>query len=184
MVKIYTKMGDAGQTGLIGGTRVDKHDVRVTAYGCVDELNAAIGWAMVSCRESELAGKLRRIQHDLFVIGAELATEGDTQPPVRIDVHAVERLEPWLDHAWEQLPKLDGFVLPGGSEFAARLHLARTICRRTERTVVELSKSHSLGTFTIAYLNRLGDLLFAYARLANQLAGTKDVVWVSPEKKV
>ncbi len=182
-MKIYTKTGDAGQTGLIGGRRVDKHHVRVVAYGGVDELNAAIGWALVPCGDPARAAELRRIQDDLFVLGAELATDNDAQPPTRLGVQAIERLEGWLDRVWEPLPELRNFVLPGGSELAARLHLARTVCRRAERAVVELSQEHRLDPWVIPYLNRLGDLLFAYARAANRHAQLDDVVWVPPEKR-
>ena len=182
-MKIYTKTGDAGQTGLIGGQRVDKHHIRVAAYGCVDELNAAIGWARVPCGDARMTGELRRIQNDLFVIGAELATEDDARPPTRLGAEAVERLEDKLDHAWDQVPDLHEFVLPAGGELATRLHLARTVCRRAERAVVELSKSHHIGETIIAYLNRLGDLLFACARLANRLDAVEDVVWTPPEKQ-
>ena len=182
-MKIYTKTGDAGQTDLIGGQRVDKHDVRVAAYGCVDELNAAVGWAMVPCGDAGITGELRRVQHDLFVIGAQLATEDNADPPARLGAEAVERLENELDRAWGQVPELHSFVLPAGCEPAARLHLARTVCRRTERTVVELNESHRIVETVIPYLNRLSDLLFAYARLANKLETVEDVVWMPPEKR-
>lgn len=182
-MKIYTKMGDAGQTGLIGGQRVEKHHARVAAYGCVDELNAAVGWAMVPCGDTTLTGELRRIQDDLFGLAAELATDDAGQSPTRLETEAVERLESWLDRAWEQVPELHNFVLPGGCELAARLHLARTVCRRAERAVVGLSTGHRVGEFAIPYLNRLGDLLFAYARLANQLDNITDEVWLPPEKR-
>ncbi len=182
-MKIYTRTGDAGQTGLIGGKRVDKHHARVAAYGCVDELNAAIGWAMVPCGDTALTGELRRIQDDLFGLAAELATDDAGQSPTRLEAEAVERLESWLDRAWERVPELQNFVLPGGCELAARLHCARTVCRRAERAVVELSTGHRVGELVIPYLNRLGDLLFAYARLANQLHNTAEVVWLPPEKR-
>ena len=182
-MRIYTKTGDGGQTGLIGGRRVDKHDLRVAAYGDVDELNATVGWAAVSCTDAGLAGELRRIQDDLFVLGAELATAAGETPPTCLSQSAVERLEGWLDRVWARLPELRNFVLPGGSESAARLHLARTVCRRAERAVVELSRSEAVGDAAVPYLNRLGDLLFAYARLANHEAGVADVVWIPPEKR-
>jgi len=182
-MKIYTKTGDTGQTSLVGGKRVDKHDARVTAYGCIDELNATIGWVMVPCPDIDLGNELRWIQGDLFVIGAELATEDDSDPPSALGAPGVERLESWLDRTWGQLPELRGFVLPGGGEFAARLHLARTVCRRAERAVVGLSRTHRVGESTIPYLNRLGDLLFAYARLANQFERIQEVVWIPPEKE-
>jgi cob(I)alamin adenosyltransferase len=182
-MRIYTKTGDGGQTGLIGGRRVDKHDLRVAAYGDVDELNATVGWAAVSCTDTGLAGELRQIQDDLFVLGAELATAAGGPPPTRLGRPAVERLEGWLDRVWASLPELRNFVLPGGSESAARLHLARTVCRRAERAVVELSRSEAVGDTAVPYLNRLGDLLFAYARLANHEAGVADVVWIPPEKR-
>ncbi|MCK4658913.1 MAG: cob(I)yrinic acid a,c-diamide adenosyltransferase [Phycisphaerae bacterium] len=183
-MKIYTKTGDGGETSLADGVRVAKHDPRVGAYGCVDELNAAIGWATVPCHTNRLAAELRQIQDDLFVVGAELATGNNAAPPISLSSKTVERLEKQLDHVWEQVPELSNFVLPGGGELAARLHLARTVCRRAERAVVELSKNESVGEQVIRYLNRLGDLLFAYARFANKLDGIEDVVWVPPEKNV
>lgn len=182
-MKIYTKTGDTGQTGLLGGKRVDKHHARVAAYGCIDELNAAIGWALVACRNPDLADALRRVQGDLFVMGAELATDDDAVPASALDAPAVERLEGWLDGAWGQVAEVRHFVLPGGGEFAARLHLTRTVCRRAERCVVELSRSGRVGEYAIPYLNRLGDLLFAYARLANRLEGIEEVVWTPPERR-
>ena len=182
-MKIYTKTGDNGQTGLIGGKRVKKHHARVTAYGCVDELNAALGWTMVPRGDPEMIGELRRIQEDLFEIGAELATDDSATSPARIGAVAVQRLESALDRAWEQVPELRNFVLPGGGESAARLHLARAVCRRVERAVVELSEGHRVGDFVIPYLNRLSDLLFAYARLANKLENLAERVWRSPEKR-
>ena len=181
-MRIYTKTGDAGQTSLIGGRRVDKHHARVQACGGVDELNAAIGWAIVSCDKTGLADELRRIQGDLFVIGTELATDDDQNPPAQVAPQAVERLENWLDRAWGQLPELHGFVLAGGGESAARLHFARTVCRRAERAAVALNQNEPVGECVLSYLNRLGDLLFAYARLANQLEQLPDTIWVPPKR--
>ncbi|MCP4592706.1 MAG: cob(I)yrinic acid a,c-diamide adenosyltransferase [bacterium] len=181
-MKIYTKTGDTGQTGLIGGQRVDKDDPRVDAYGCVDELNAAIGWALVPCSDTQTACALGRIQKDLFVIGAELAGTRESTSPVELPHDAVVQLERWLDEAWSQLPELRNFVLPGGGELASRLHLARTICRRAERTVVGLSRAQDVAAPVIPYLNRLGDLLFTYARLANAREGVEETVWLPPEK--
>lgn len=177
-MKIYTRTGDAGQTGLIGGARVDKDHARVETYGCVDELNAAVGWALAACDRGTIAAELRQIQDDLFRIGAELATDDDRAPPQRLDPAAATRLEQWLDRAWNPLPELRNFILPGGSEPAARLHVARTVCRRAERAVVSLARVHSVGPHLVVYLNRLSDLLFAYARLANHLAGVLDIPWL------
>ncbi|MFH0981729.1 MAG: cob(I)yrinic acid a,c-diamide adenosyltransferase [Planctomycetota bacterium] len=182
-MKIYTKTGDTGQTGLIGGQRVDKHHPRVETYGGVDELNAAIGWVLVTCADTALANELRQIQDELFVLGAELATDDAGRPPTRIEAPAVARLEVQLDRSWARVPELHHFVLPGGSELAARLHLARTVCRRAERAVVALSQRHPVGPQVVPYLNRLGDLLFAYARLANHLNHVEDVVWIAPEQR-
>lgn len=176
-MKLYTKTGDDGQTGLIGGTRVSKDDARVACYGEVDELNAAIGVAVAAlphCAEREI---LHAIQGDLFVLGAQLATRVDSQPTLAITAAHVARLEHLLDETCANLPDLTHFVLPGGCELAARLHLARTVCRRAERAVVAFSRRDVVDSATIVYLNRLSDLLFALALSANRNAGVADIIW-------
>lgn len=183
-MKIYTKTGDDGTTGLIGGSRVRKCDPRIELYGTVDELNAAIGLAVVAAGESLLAGLLLPVQNDLFVIGSHLATP-DHEPPAKtnwlppIDEQLIQRLEQQIDAAESQLPALRNFILPGGTELGARLHLARTVCRRAERLSVEFSLNRPISPVIITYLNRLSDWLFVHARLANHLAGVADVPWIS-----
>lgn len=179
-MKLYTKQGDDGKTGLLGGGRVPKDDLRVSAYGEVDEANAAIGLALVGCKAGVISDRLRRIQGELFTLGAELATaEGNASKVVVGGAH-IARLEAWIDDASKQTPPLKQFILPGGSETAARLHLARTVCRRAERAVVTLSQAQQVRHEAIIYLNRLSDLLFALARLANHEAGVVDVEWSPP----
>ena len=182
-MKLYTKSGDDGTTGLIGNRRVSKSDQRIAAYGDVDETNAAIGIVLAaSADDPELADPLRRIQSDLFVLGAQLATPGDRQPKCSINKQLVEQLEHWIDESSARVPPLKQFVLPGGSTTAAGLHLARTICRRAERAVVALAKDEPVDPLALVYLNRLSDLLFALARQANQLAGVEDIPWTAPEQ--
>ncbi len=179
-MKLYTKTGDDGLTGLLGGQRVPKCDRRVTAYGEVDEANAAIGAAIAACADSSMVERLRTIQDRLFILGAELATpNGQTPNHVIREDHAVW-LERWIDEAAQETSPLRNFVLPGGTFFAASLHLARTVCRRAERAVVELSRHESVRPEVVIFLNRLSDLLFAFARLANHRAGVADVPWTAP----
>ncbi len=183
-MKIYTKTGDDGSTGLIGGSRVRKSDPRIEVYGTVDELNASIGLAAVSAAESPILSMLRAVQNDLFVVGSHLATP-DHEPPSKtnwlppIDEQLISRLELQIDSAEAQLPPLRNFILPGGAELSARLHLARTICRRAERLAVDFSLNRPLSPIIITYLNRLSDWLFVHARLANHMAGVADVPWIS-----
>ena len=180
-MKIYTKAGDDGSTGLIGGQRVPKSDVRIECVGAVDELNAAIGWAAVSAAELEenLAAQLRAVQNELFVIGSQLACPDD-QPPAHLpslEESSIGRLEMEIDSATEQLPPLRNFILPGGGETSARLHVARAVCRRAERTLVAFSHDRPVPPTILTYLNRLGDWLFVQARLANLRAGIDDIEW-------
>ena len=183
-MKIYTRTGDAGDTALFGGHRVSKDHSRVIAYGTVDELNAFIGWAVATVSQDDIADRLRKIQHDLFAIGALLATtppeEGRPTPkglPSLPDGRVAE-MEAWMDEADGELPGLRAFVLPGGATGAAALHLARTICRRAERGVVHLATREPVHEEIVVYLNRLGDLLFTLARLENHRSGAGDVEWV------
>ncbi len=190
--RIYTRTGDDGTTGLVTGERVSKADIRVRAYGEVDEANAAIGMAIAHASSStrlgahdrRLATELRRIQHDLFDLGADLATpvgELDAGPrkPLRIVPEQATRLERLIDEFNERLEPLRSFVLPGGSLLASALHVARTVTRRAERTAVELlvTQAGSTSPHAITYLNRLSDLLFVMARLAND-EGRADELWV------
>ncbi len=181
-MKLYTKRGDDGTTGLLGGSRLAKSDPRVAAYGEVDEINAAIGVVLATCQDEEAAGMLRGIQSDLFVLGSELATGIDKTPAVAIQEAQVTQLERWIDKITAETKPLKQFILPGGTQTAAGLHFARTICRRAERTTVALAAGEPLGRWTLAYLNRLGDLLFALARWANKREGRADIPWVAPKE--
>ena len=178
-MKIYTKTGDDGTTGLIGGDRVRKSDRRIECYGTVDELNAALGCAAVAA-DAQLSASIRSVQNDLFVIGSHLATpdEGRFSETLPIlDDAIVQRLEMQIDAAETGLAPLREFILPGGSECASRLHLARTICRRAERLLVSFAWDRPVAAIILTYLNRLSDWLFVQARVANQTAGVKDVPW-------
>ena len=184
-MKIYTRTGDTGETGLFGGGRVRKDHLRVEAYGEVDELNAAIGVAIAGIEgaEPELVERLHLVQEDLFAIGAHLATPEPVErnkaaqhlPPLPSD--RVSQMEAWIDESEARLAPLRNFVLPGGTEAAARLHLARTVCRRAERRVMALTATAPVDATIIVYLNRLSDLLFTLAREANRRAGVEDVPW-------
>ena len=175
-MKIYTRTGDAGETSLFGGTRVPKNDPRIDAYGTVDELNAFVGAARASAPKSAIDAELAAVQSDLFDVGAQLASPGSSRF-TGADVHRIEELERAIDRMEAELAPLKSFILPGGSEAAARLHIARTVCRRAERLVVALH-DQSLAT-TTTYLNRLSDYLFVAARYANHRNGVDDVTWSS-----
>lgn len=187
--KIYTRRGDTGETGLIGAARVAKDDPRVEAYGDVDELNAVLGSVIAADPSHDLdPERLHLIQEDLFAIGARLATADPNRarrrgaipelPPERIG-----ELEAWIDEMDEELVPLTAFILPGGSPLAARLQVARTVCRRAERAIIGLLPSQpDLGEVLVPYVNRLSDLLFTLARYANHLAGVEDTVW-APRRK-
>jgi cob(I)alamin adenosyltransferase len=179
-VKIYTKTGDGGDTGLFGGPRVRKSDPRVEAYGDVDELNAAIGVVRALVEDPELDGELARVQAELFCVGAELATPHGAKarsaiPPV--DPAWTVRLERAIDAWAAELPPLTRFVLPGGTRTAAALHVARTVCRRAERRAVALAADVEIDPQVLSYLNRLSDLLFVGARLANRRARREEPTW-------
>lgn len=181
-MKIYTKTGDAGQTALFGGGRVDKDHPRVAAYGDVDELNAIIGWAMTETPQDFRRDLLESIQRDLFAIGGQLATPNREKVAAAIEKASlpkerIENLESNIDSADESLEPLKSFILPGGSRKAAALHCARTVCRRAERSVVTLGKQESVAEEILVYLNRLSDLLFTLARLANRQANEPDRIW-------
>jgi cob(I)alamin adenosyltransferase len=178
-MRIYTKTGDDGSTGLFGGVRTSKGSLRVEAYGGVDECNAAIGFARASALPPAVDGALGHAQALLFSVGAALAAPGretGAAPVTEADVEAAERA---IDALEACLPPLRTFVLPGGSEGAARLHLARTACRRAERGVVRLAEAEAgtVDPILVRYLNRLSDLLFVQAREANRAAGVADVPW-------
>lgn len=185
-LKIYTKTGDRGETGLFGGQRVRKDHTRVEAYGDVDEMNSLLGVAALMLQQegqAEIALRIRGVQSDLFTVGANLATpavEDGGRENAWIPAMPAERigqLEAWIDEAEGELEPLKSFILPGGTGAASYLHLARTVCRRAERRVVTLSHQAHVGPEWIQYLNRLSDLLFTLARLANHRAGVPDVPW-------
>lgn len=201
--RIYTRTGDTGETGLFGGGRVPKDDLRVEAYGAVDELNSVLGIVMARLDEktAEWREPLQQIQRDCFTIGAMLATPGREsrgergEPAERgqgrarrapaipeLDRRRVPKLEAWIDQLDRNLPPLRSFILPGGSHVGATLHFARTVCRRAERRVVSLARQAEIDREIPKYLNRLSDLLFVLARSANARHGLPDVEW-KPERE-
>ncbi len=184
LTKIYTRGGDKGETSLGDGARVAKHDTRVAAYGAVDEANAAIGLARLHT-SGEADAALARIQNDLFDLGADLcrpevAEKGqgasDAEGPLRIIRAQIDRLEAEIDGMNAELAPLESFVLPGGTEASATLHLARTLVRRAERSITELARTEAVNPSAIAYINRLSDHLFVLARHLNDKGG-RDVLW-------
>jgi cob(I)alamin adenosyltransferase len=178
LTKIYTRGGDKGETSLGDGERVPKHDLRVAAYGTVDEANATVGLARLHTTGGADA-MLARIQNDLFDLGADLCTpESDSPkyPPLRVAQAQIDRLEREIDAMNAALKPLDSFILPGGSPAAAYLHLARTVARRAERLITDLATREKLNPLAIAYINRLSDHLFVLARHLND-DGAKDVLW-------
>ncbi len=183
-MRIYTRTGDQGETGLFGGQRVAKSHPRVEAYGDVDELNAILGICVAHCAEEHLRTLLESLQSELFVVGSDLATpleEGDTvgkKPVQRVSEGMCAELEALIDRHEEGVPELSYFVLPGGTPLAAYLHLARCVCRRAERAVVAAAGKESINPDAIVYLNRLSDLLFTLARYANHQAGHAESPWV------
>lgn len=181
MVKIYTRTGDDGTTGLYGGSRVPKTSARVDAYGTIDETSATIGMARAAGVPGEIDAVLAEVQDDLFTLGAELACapgRADKLLKMRlIEAADAERLEKAIDHAEEGLPKLRSFILPGGTPGAAALHLARCVARRAERCVLSLEGEDAARREIVVYLNRLSDLLFVLARKANHMASVEDLPW-------
>lgn len=178
---LYTRTGDLGETSLVGGTRIRKNHVRLEAYGTIDELSSALGMAAADplCYH-EVKGQVKEVQNELFNIGSYLATPvmpGDEPRCRSIDGETLSTLEGWIDALDEQTPKMNAFVLPGGSEPASRLHLARTICRRAERRVIDLSEQSYVDPAVLRYLNRLSDYLFIAARYVNFMQGVDEVVW-------
>ncbi len=181
-MKIYTRTGDEGDTGLFGGGRVGKDDPRVEAYGAVDELNAALGMARSIEMMPRVDEVLAPVQRDLFAIGALLATPDHDKmreqlAKARIDDERIAELEHAIDSGEAELEPLKAFILPGGTPKAAALHVARTVCRRAERRVITLQRTVPLPQLAIIYLNRLSDLLFVLARVANRRAGAGEVTW-------
>jgi cob(I)alamin adenosyltransferase len=179
-MKIYTRTGDAGETAFFDGSRVSKADPRVEAYGHVDELNAVLGVARAAGVDAALDAWLDRLQRDLFAVGAQLADPASRIAPrvtkASLGPDDTARLEHWIDEAEAELPALRRFVLPGGTQAASALHLARTVCRRAERHIVGLGPE-AVDAELLAFVNRLSDLLFVLARLANARAGRPDQEW-------
>lgn len=178
-MKIYTKTGDAGETGLFGGGRVPKDDSRVEAFGTVDELNAAIGLARSEALPAAVEGCLLRVQHELFALGAELATRDPQRHGTQlIAARQISALEREIDTLECDLPALQQFILPAGGRSVVLLHMARAVCRRAERRVVSLGLTdENLSPHLVPYLNRLGDYLFVAARFANHAAQAPEVTW-------
>jgi cob(I)alamin adenosyltransferase len=182
ITRVYTRTGDAGETGLGGGQRVGKDSLRIETYGTVDELNSVIGVALAAGLDERLAASLRRVQNELFHLGSDLCIlEEDKErlPVPTVEARHVEALEALMDSLGEELEPLQNFILPGGSVGAAHLHVARTVCRRAERCLVALAREEAVGEFTVKYLNRLSDALFVMARYENFRRGAGDVLWDS-----
>lgn len=182
ITKVYTRGGDEGTTSLGTGERVAKDAPRLEAYGTVDELNSSIGAALASGLSPAVTEALRRIQNELFHLGADLCVPEDDKmrmPVPQIGARHVEALEDLMDRLSEALLPLDNFILPGGSAGAGALHVARTVCRRAERLVVTLARSEKVGAHAIPYLNRLSDALFVMARYENRQRGVPDMLWDS-----
>lgn len=177
--KIYTRTGDKGTTGLGDGSRVDKDSLRVETFGTVDELNCLIGLVLASDTGGAIGDCLTRTQHELFDLGGELCMPGYTLIPDSF----IDQLEADLDRFNEDLPPLKDFILPGGSESAARCHLARTVCRRAERLMVSLAKIEDINKASLRYLNRLSDLLFVIARVLARANGGSEVLWVHGDNR-
>jgi cob(I)alamin adenosyltransferase len=180
-VKIYTRTGDEGETGLIDGSRVGKDTLRVECYGEVDELNACLGVVRSQHEDESLDLLLGQVQKDLFALGAQLADPqarvAERKPKAAVTAAHVKRLEDAIDTRQESLPPLKAFILPGGSPAGALLHFSRTVCRRAERRVVALARHDDLDPLMLVYLNRLSDLLFVLARDANRSAGVPEDTW-------
>jgi cob(I)alamin adenosyltransferase len=178
-MKIYTKKGDKGQTGLFGGGDFPKDDLRIAAYGTVDELNSVVGLVLSHGVTSEIHSPLIEVQRELFTLGAELATLKPSPAMVKgyLQESHVMALEEQIDWWEKDLAPLKKFILPGGSVTAAHLHLARTVCRRAERALVTLHQQQGLRSEVLKYINRLSDWFFVLARFANHLAKQEDVLW-------
>jgi cob(I)alamin adenosyltransferase len=177
LTRIYTRGGDAGETSLGDGSRVSKLDSRIAAFGTVDELNAIVGLVLARGPVGEIAGPLRRIQNELFDVGADLSVPGSLKDRLRVTQEQVDELEQDCDRFNARLDELRSFVLPGGTESAALLHVARTVCRRAERAALTASREHDIDPLARVYLNRLSDLLFILARTANAAAGMPEPLW-------
>lgn len=184
-MKIYTKTGDSGETALYGGTRVSKASARVDSYGNIDELNSFIGVAKAQISDENILSQLENIQFNLFTLGSEAATptdklmlaNGKSRLSLVLDEKDIEELESWMDEMEATLQPLQYFILPGGGSGATAFHVARTVCRRAERSLVFLNDSEPVRPELIKYLNRLSDYLFVLARFVSQLSGEKEEYW-------
>lgn len=183
-MKIYTKTGDKGETGLFGGKRIQKFSSRINAYGTVDELNAAIGVALCYVEVNAVKSVLRKLQNQLFVVGADLATPLEVESKnisiPRVSEDDISGSEKAIDFFDKQLEELHYFILPGGSKSAAQLHAARTICRRAEREIVLLSQQEEINQNIVIFVNRISDLLFVLSRIENKTAEIPDQKWEKP----
>lgn len=181
MARIYTRTGDKGETGLVGGARVSKDSLRVDAYGSVDELNSVLGITRAFLKDRELDALLAELQKDLFVVGADLASTGDhkQRDVPRITAEKIASMEKTIDKFEAELSPLKAFILPGGGVAGSLLHNARTVARRAERRIVTLSKAEAMNEQMVPYMNRLSDLLFVVARVANHRENKRDIEWHS-----
>lgn len=180
-MKIYTKGGDKGETGLFGGERVSKNSPRIEAYGTIDELNSFIGLALTETKDSEVKKLLEKVQNTLFVLGSDLSTPDNEKNKShnipRISKNSYAKIEKEIDKFDYRIDELKNFILPGGSKSAALLHVCRTICRRSERQAVALNNIVNLNPDIIILLNRLSDLFFVLARYENKISGIEDIKW-------
>ena len=180
-MKIYTKTGDAGDTGLQGGKRISKFSDRIRSYGNVDEVNSVLGLVLSHKIDQDVEELLKKIQNELFVLGSDLSNPDMDDKQNRISKNMIEELEKKIDEYEKELPPLSNFILPGGANSASLVHLARTVTRRAEISVVLLSKTEKINTECQVYLNRLSDLLFVIARVLNKRSKTPDIIW-EPKK--
>lgn len=176
-MKIYTKTGDDGTTGLQGGKRVSKSDLRIIAYGAIDEINSCLGIVLSHDLDDDIKSLLTRIQNELFVAGSDLSDSNLENKKNRVTESMIENLESSIDRFDKELKPLSNFILPGGHKTASYLHLARTVTRRAETQVIALANREKINPFCEIYLNRLSDLLFVLARTINKRSGTQDIVW-------
>ncbi len=177
LTRIYTRGGDAGETSLGDGSRVSKLDPRIEAFGAVDELNSLLGLVLAGDAPASFRPWLERVQNDLFDVGADLSVPVEVEGRLRVEQAPIDELERLCDELNADLPELRSFVLPGGTETAARLHVARATCRRAERAALVADREHGVNLLTLVYLNRLSDLLFIAARAANAAAGRDEPLW-------
>lgn len=182
MAKIYTRTGDQGKTGLVGGARISKDSSRVVAYGNVDELNSVLGLARAASKDNEINSLLEHLQNELFIVGADLASPSDNGRAVpRITKDMITSMEKAIDRFQEELPPLKAFILPSGGQTGALLHFARAVARRAERNIVALARTDKINENLIPYMNRLSDLLFVLGRAANHREAQSETEWHARE---